>query len=203
MICHSGVGLTPTIDGRVHHFSAAGLYNGLVLMADDETGTYWDHVTGEAVHGPLRGKVLDAWCTPITNVAAALQDYPEIEVSISKLSLKGRLMMWSASWWKREKSVLPPFFRKTMGDADGRLPEHTHGLGVVVDGETRFYPMSRIGGGIEDAWGERVLSVSIDSRDGIPQAVWADGSRPMQLFSRWYGFAYTYRGCGIYGQDAS
>ena len=188
----------------MHHFSAGGLYNGLVLMIDDETGTYWDHVTGEAVHGPLRGKVLDIWHTPITDVATALQDYPKIEISMSRMSLVGRLMTWfSGRRWQRDKGMLPPFFRKTMGEADERLPEQTNGLGVIVEGESRFYPMSQIGDGIDDDWGERRLSVSIDSRDGIPRAVWADGSLPMQLFTRWYGFAYTYRGCGIYGQDAA
>jgi len=55
VVCNTGVGLTPQIGEQVHHFSAGGLYNGLVLLIDDETRTYWDHITGEAVHGPLSG----------------------------------------------------------------------------------------------------------------------------------------------------
>lgn len=41
VICNTGVAMTPLLDGAVHHFSAGGLYNGLVLLVDDETGTYW------------------------------------------------------------------------------------------------------------------------------------------------------------------
>ncbi len=41
VICNTGVGMTPVVDGAVHHFSAGGLYDGLVLLIDDETGTYW------------------------------------------------------------------------------------------------------------------------------------------------------------------
>jgi hypothetical protein len=40
-ICHSSMGFDPTIDGIVHHFSAGGLYDGVVLLIDDETRTYW------------------------------------------------------------------------------------------------------------------------------------------------------------------
>ncbi|MEZ4380814.1 MAG: DUF3179 domain-containing (seleno)protein [Nannocystaceae bacterium] len=200
MVCHSGVGLTPTVDGKIHHFSAGGLYNGLVLLIDDETRSYWDHVTGEAVHGPLRGATLDAWHTPITDVATALADDPGLAYSRSRMPLRGRLIAaLFGGHWQRRKGMMPGFFRKTMGAADERLPEHTQGLGVVVDGEARFYPKARIAGGVADRWGERVLRVGVDPRDGIPRAAWADGGAPMQLFARWYGFAYTYPGCGLFG----
>ena len=70
MVCHSGVRLTPIIDGQIRNFSAGGLYNGLVLMIDDETHTYWDHVTGEAVHGPDAGKQMAFDSLGITTLAA-------------------------------------------------------------------------------------------------------------------------------------
>jgi hypothetical protein len=31
--------------------------------------------------------------------------------------------------------------------------------------------------------------------------VWSDGEVPMQLLSRWYGFAFTYPGCRIVPED--
>ncbi|KKM87640.1 hypothetical protein LCGC14_1266820 [marine sediment metagenome] len=52
-ICHSGVVLIPLIDDKLYHFSAGGLYNGTVLLIDDESNTYWNHLTGEAMYGPL------------------------------------------------------------------------------------------------------------------------------------------------------
>jgi len=185
----------------VHHFSAGGLYNGLVLLIDDETRSHWDHVTGEAIHGPLKGKVLDVWHTPITNVRTALAEDPQLELSTSTLRLWWRVFSWiSKPLWGREKGFIPPFFRRTMGAADDRLPEHTRGLGVVVDRRARFYPMSAIGDGVRDLWGERSLRIWIDDRDGAPRAEWEDGGAPMQLFARWYGFARTYPECGVFGR---
>ncbi|MEX2355925.1 MAG: DUF3179 domain-containing (seleno)protein, partial [Thermaerobacterales bacterium] len=51
--------MVPLIDGRVHHFGPRGLYNGLILLGDDETGSYWDHITGECVYGPLKATQME------------------------------------------------------------------------------------------------------------------------------------------------
>ena len=51
--------MTPSIDGVTHTFAEHGLYDGLFLMRDEETGTFWDHLTGEAVYGPRVGTVLE------------------------------------------------------------------------------------------------------------------------------------------------
>jgi hypothetical protein len=34
----------------------------------------------------------------------------------------------------------------------------------------------------------------------MPVALWDDDSRPFQIFTRWYGFAFSYPGCEIYGE---
>jgi len=47
------------IDGRKLSFQLAGINNQNFLMQDDQTGTWWQQVTGEAVHGPLKGRRLD------------------------------------------------------------------------------------------------------------------------------------------------
>lgn len=181
----------------MHHFSAGGLYNGLVLLIDDETRTYWDHITGRAVHGRLAGAQLDVWPTMITTVAAALERCPDVQLSRSRPSLMKRIA-GHAMTRLHGLVKLPPGFRKTMGQPDDRLPEWTHGLGVVEDGNACYYPMESIGDGIEDPWGERILRIGIGKTDHVPFAEWEDGVRPMQLFSRWYGFSYTFAGCRIY-----
>jgi len=47
-----------TVDGRVLHFHLAGINNQNFIMKDDETGSWWQQVTGEAIFGPLKGKHL-------------------------------------------------------------------------------------------------------------------------------------------------
>jgi len=46
------------VDGRVLHFHLAGINNQNFIMRDEETGSWWQQVTGEAIFGPLKGKRL-------------------------------------------------------------------------------------------------------------------------------------------------
>jgi hypothetical protein len=48
----------------MHHFDNVGLYDGLFVMQDKETKTLWNHITGEALYGPLVGRSLG----PLGNV---------------------------------------------------------------------------------------------------------------------------------------
>ena len=185
------------VAGKVHHFSAGGLYNGLVLLIDDETRTYWDHITGEAVHGELKGAKLDNWPIEMTNVETALKNDPNLRVHHSKPTFLGRLMVWVHRWLPMK---LPPNFRGTMGKPDDRQPEMEIGLGVVTDGVRRFYPKRSIGEGIDDEIDGRALHIHI-GEDAVPVAKWDNGSRPLQLFTRWYGFSYTYPYCEVWGES--
>ena len=186
------------VNDVVHHFSAGGLYNGLVLLTDDESRSHWDHITGAAVHGPLRGAQLDAWPIEMTNVGAVMQVEPELPVFVSRLNLAQRLFTRIAR--RMAGKLFPPGFRRTMGERDARLAEMEIGLGVVVGHHSHFYPTSTIGQGLRDTIEDRELSLSIGELDQVPIAVWADdGSRPMQLFTRWYGFSHTFPDCEIYG----
>jgi len=47
-----------TVDGRVLHFHLAGINNQNFIMRDEETGSWWQQITGEAIFGPLKGKRL-------------------------------------------------------------------------------------------------------------------------------------------------
>ena len=58
MPCNSGVSLVPLVDGKRERFAVRGLYNGLALLADATTNSYWDHITGACVHGPRQGAQL-------------------------------------------------------------------------------------------------------------------------------------------------
>ena len=46
------------IDGRTLHFHLAGINNQNFIMRDEETGTWWQQVTGTAIFGPLKGRQL-------------------------------------------------------------------------------------------------------------------------------------------------
>lgn len=58
-VCSSAAAYRPFLDGRLHRFRLAGLYNGTILISDLETGSFWSPFTGEALHGPLKGASLE------------------------------------------------------------------------------------------------------------------------------------------------
>lgn len=47
------------IDGRKLRFHLIGINNQNFLMQDEQTGSWWQQVTGEAVFGPLKGRRLE------------------------------------------------------------------------------------------------------------------------------------------------
>jgi Protein of unknown function (DUF3179) len=47
-----------TVDGRPLTFRLSGINNQNFIMRDEETGSWWQQVTGEAVLGPLKGQRL-------------------------------------------------------------------------------------------------------------------------------------------------
>ncbi len=182
------------MDGQIHHFSAGGLYDGLVLLIDDETKSYWDHITGECVHGELAGRRMENWGIAMTTVAAAMKTEAGLPVFVSRPPLLARFLAWGQ---RMLGDRLPSGFHKTMGRKDERLPAMEMGLGVVTETTQRFYRMTEIRQTIDDMLDGRELHVSL-GEDGVPAACWSDASRPLQLFSRWYGFSYTYPQCEIY-----
>jgi len=204
-VCNTGVGLTPRHADRLLHLSAGGLYDGLVLLVDDETRTFWDHVTGEALLGPLAGSRLARFGVEIHTVKSAAKRWPDLRVLISRPGFLGALfgrvfarMLGPGLLGRRLLGRrLPPGFRKTMGPVDPRLPEHTRGLGVIGNEEQVFLPMACLADGLELSFEGHRLHAGLDPDSGVPFAEDAASARPLQLWSRWYGFSLTYPDCRI------
>ena len=189
------------MEGKVHHFGAIGLTNGLAILADRETRTHWDHITGEALTGPLAGYQLEVWPVHMTTVAAQ-REYTDITVSLSGYrSLRRKLAQRLYPHFIYGKVWLPGFFYASMSEPiDPRLNKLAQGLGVVVGKKAKYYPLNRIpAAGIQDRWLGRILYVEREAISGVPRARWQDtNEEPMQLLSRWYGFSFTYPQCEIY-----
>ncbi len=151
------------------------------------------------MHGPLKGARLPSFPLTHTTVAALLTEAPDTPLYRPAARLFGKVMELAMRKGALHTSgLLPPGFRGTMGERDARLDELTNGLGVVVDGRARYYAMDKLQEPIEEDWGGRRLRVALGELDGAPHASWVDdGSRPMQLLSRWYGFSFSFPGCEI------
>lgn len=177
-----------------------GLYDGLAVLGDRETGSYWNHITGESFYGPRKGAVLEGFALRYTTVAEELARDPGAAVVLARLNWRVRLVLPIMRKFQG-LGFIPPHFRLTMGAKDTRLPTTTMGLGVWTAQTKRFYPMTSLQGGLADQLDGQGLRVTVDAA-GIPQAEWAVAEgRPLQMFTRWYGFAYTFPGCEIYAKS--
>ena len=180
-------------------------------MTDKKTWSAWDHMTGECFQGVHTGKTLATYPVSVTTVKAALHDDPDIMVSLSRFnSLVALVFRFLSRHRINGKGFLPPPFYSTMhGTIDPRMSKLQQGLGVIIDGKGKFYPMDAIpkGGEITDLWRGSELVIRRGGIDGVPHAVYAapddSGEFPMQLLSRWYGFSFTFPGCDIYDFEDS
>jgi len=173
--------LSPVVSGKTHHFSSKGMYNGLILLGDQESGSYWDHITGECVTGPLKGYKLEEFPLLQMNVAQALSAYPDIQVAISKITFAPRTIAFFMEWSRKSKrGFLPPVFKKTMGKEDKRRPLMDTGLGIWTNTTHRYYPMECLhkqGDALIDELDGRRVLVFIDPSSNIPCALYINATK--------------------------
>lgn len=221
--------MTPVIDGKVHHFEELGLYDGMVLLGDKETKSYWHHITGESLYGPLAGKKIPVQNIFHTTVEEALENHPDIHVAISDARMRENVSVLA-----RLRRGLGRMFRNTMGKPDTRRDDMDIGLGIWAEDKAKYYPYDEVrasGNVIFDTFEGRrmivfyapdalaLLAIHTDAtsatwegdelhlntgqvvRSGIlyePDGSRSETDRPMQVFTRWYGFYLTWADTEVY-----
>ncbi|MFT4626390.1 MAG: hypothetical protein ACI8PZ_005067 [Myxococcota bacterium] len=153
-MCNSGTAFRARVDGRRLSFEEMGIYNGVFVMRDHQTGSIWAHYTGEAVEGPLKGSRLEWLPLERFTKAGLLAAHPDAGVPPNSAL---RFRKTQVPLTKRATELgefLPDNFVPTL-QADGlaRLPRHTHGLGVAVRDAHRFYPLDGLTQPVHDKVG--------------------------------------------------
>lgn len=226
----------------MHTFTEQGLYDGLFLMFDHETGTRWNHMTGEAVLGPLRGEQLQLENVYHTTVEQVLADDPDALIAWSEhpsaLQRSGEPGGLLELIIDRIRDV-PDIFPGTMGDEDARRDRMEMGIGIWEGEDAKYYPMPAIqeaDNAILDRFGgdqvliyydptARALAAEITEADGFswdgsilrlsngdriergilygPDGDRKERTRPLQVFTRWYGFSLTFPETAVYAAPMS
>lgn len=229
--------MTPRVGSAVHRFAEHGLYDGLFLMMDLETGTFWDHMTGRAVYGPLAGEQLEVTAgLQHTTAGQALLSHPDALITLSDEAIRTDDEMKVGGLLAGIRGRLNGIFESTVDRHDERRPPMDLGLGIWSDENARYYPMDVVRGEgrfVFDTFAGRSVIVLIDPENFVLSAFhvqattgdWdgkilrlADGSyvesgvlhdaagavvegaRPLQVFTRWYGFSLTFPHTGIHGE---
>lgn len=211
-MCKCGVSSTPVVEECTYHFGARGLYDGGLLLGDWESGSYWHHVTGECVYGPLRGRRYQVHPLVHTIARDALEAHPDAQVGISSMSPGQRAIARGQETVLRLLGGrLPPGFARTMGPEDPRRPRMQTGLAVWTDGAQRFYAIEELrarGGAVIDELDGQQLLVFVDPTSGRPVCLrtdasslaWRDGTLALDTGERVRGgFLRSAQGASITG----
>ena len=176
----------------MHHFDNVGLYDALFVMQDKETKTLWNHITGEALYGPLVGRTLG----PASNllqlsVEQALAIHPTVQVAISgsPYAVNGRLTgagpgggggLAGGGVDNLSPTLrLSPNFSTTLGGEDTQRPQMELGLGIFTARTARYYPLGLIRqrGALIDRLDGRTVLVYMDPTTFTPTAMFVNATR--------------------------
>jgi hypothetical protein len=160
-----------TVNGRQLHFHLAGINNQNFIMRDEETGSWWQQVTGEAIQGPLKGQRLRPVYHDELTFAIWKREKPGGRVLRPDEQLAQAGKYYPANWEER-LTKLPV---TTSVAFDKSLEPRTLVIGLTVNGVPKAYPL--------DALVKQNLI--IDDVGGVPIfIVLGDDKRSVRAFER-------------------
>jgi hypothetical protein len=124
----------------VLHFHLAGINNQNFIMRDEETGSWWQQVSGKAIHGPLKGHQLKSVFHDEVSFAIWKREQPQGRVLRPDEKIASSNQYEKADWEARVGRM--PAVKET--DVDKRLAPRTLVIGVTVDGKSVAYPLDTL-----------------------------------------------------------
>jgi Protein of unknown function (DUF3179) len=127
-----------TVDGRVLHFRLAGINNQNFIMRDEETGSWWQQVSGKAIQGPLKGKQLEWVAFDEVSFTIWKREHPSGQVLLADADLKEK---YAKPDWELRMLSNPTV---TVVDPKDPLRPRALVIGVRIDGASKAYPMQQL-----------------------------------------------------------
>jgi len=169
------------IDGTPLHFRLAGINNQNFIMRDEETGTWWQQVTGLAISGPLAGRTLEPVLFDDISFDVWRSEHPHPPVLVPDDSAPWRAFSEN---WEAETAQMPI---PTIARLDGTQPFEGRQvvIGLKVNNQAKAYALDRVIASApvvdEVAGVPVVLLVAPDGRSIRAFDRTVDGS-PLELF---------------------
>jgi hypothetical protein len=143
-----------TVDGRQLHFHLAGINNQNFIMRDEETGSWWQQVTGEAILGPLKGHRLKEVSHDEISFGIWKGERPQGRVLRPDAAITVAGEYAPANWEERMKRM--PVVTPT--GAEQPLEPRALVIGINISSESKAYPLSAL----------QKQSPVIDNVGGVP-----------------------------------
>ena len=116
-------------------FHLAGINNQNFIMRDEETGSWWQQVSGEAIQGPLKGKNLTNVYNDELTFAVWKRENRQGRVLKPDERVKRRYMPANWEEFIAKEQVVTPV------DPKDKLSPRTLIAGLVVNGKALAYPL--------------------------------------------------------------
>lgn len=159
-----------TVDGRVLHFHLAGINNQNFIMRDEETGSWWQQVTGEAIFGPLRGKHLKPVFLDELTFATWKHEEPQGRVLRPDEQIAAAGKYAPANW--EERMLRVPVATQVNAPV---LDKRELVAGINVNGAAAAYPIAAL----------KKQNPIIDNRGGTPLlVVMSEDGQSVRAFER-------------------
>jgi len=197
------------MDGLTLTFHLAGINNQNFLMRDEETGTYWQQISGQAISGPLAGRMLKR--IPSDELSFAVWKTEQPEGSVLK-DVPSDAAKYSPRDWDVRMRKTPT----VLNYAQDGLGSRDLMLGIQAFGAARAYPYDDLVKQklIEDRVGaEPVLLVvgpdgqsarafrdRIPGSDRVPDFYRTPGGNGGLMIDDLSGSQWNFQGCAIEGK---
>jgi hypothetical protein len=129
-----------TIDGQVLHLHLAGINNQNFIMQDEETGSWWQQVTGEAIHGSLKGRRLRSVFHDELTFGLWKKEEPDGRVLQPDQAVASAGKYAPANWEEHMTKVKVT----TSGTLDASLDPRALVVGVDIHGASMAYPFDAL-----------------------------------------------------------
>ena len=126
------------LDSKKLTFHLAGINNQNFIMRDEETGTWWQQVSGEAIQGAFKGRQLNGVFTDEVTFAVWKREHPSGRVlrPDDRVSKQYEAANWEEEYEKL-RVVVPV-------DANDKLKPRALIAGIVINGKAIAYPIDAL-----------------------------------------------------------
>jgi hypothetical protein len=160
-----------TVDGRRLHFHLAGINNQNFIMRDEETGSWWQQVSGEAIQGPLKGHRLRPVFHDELTYGLWKRENPQGRVLRPNEEL-ARAGKYAPPNWEERMNKVPV---TTVVSLDKSLEPRRLVIGLNLNGVSKAYPF--------DALSKQ--SLILDDVGGVPVfIVISDDQKSVRAYER-------------------
>ena len=127
-----------TVDNLVLHFRLAGINNQNFIMQDEETGSWWQQVSGKAIQGPLKGRQLARVAFDEVSFAIWKHEHPSGQVLAPHAKFQKK---YAKPDWELRMISNPTV---TAIDPTDTVKPRTLIVGIRVKDISKAYPMQRL-----------------------------------------------------------